>query len=89
MSLTISATSVYLSEKLSDISEYNEDRDKLNVWEHALIQCMHVNHNQYFTDTAKIAYAEFWLTISKRASILMMLYWKDSICTIFMFTEYQ
>ena len=31
MLLTVSATSVHLSEKLSDISEYDEDRDKLNV----------------------------------------------------------
>ena len=49
---------------------------------------MHVNHNQYFTDATKIAYAESQLTIDKRASILMMPYWKDGICTIFTFTEY-
>ena len=49
---------------------------------------MHVNHDQYLTDTAKIAYAESQLTIGKRASILMMSYWKDGICTIFTFTEY-
>ena len=49
---------------------------------------MHVNHNQYPTDAAKIAYAESRLTIGKRASILMMSYWKDSICTISMFTKY-
>ena len=88
MSLTASATPVHLSEKLLDIPEYDEDRDKLNTWEHALIQCMHVNHDQYFTDTVKIAYAESQLTIGKRASILMMPYWKDGICTIFTFTEY-
>ena len=88
MSLTVSATSVHLSEKLLDIPEHNEDRDKLNMWEHALIQCMHVNYDQYFTDTAKITYAESQLTISKRAFILMMSYWKDGICIIFIFTEY-
>ena len=49
---------------------------------------MHVNHNQYSTDAAKIAYAESQLTIGKRAFILMMSYQKDGICTIFMFTEY-
>ena len=58
MSLTVSATSVHISEKLSDISEYNEDRDKLNTWEHTIIQCMHINHDWYFTDAVKIAYAE-------------------------------
>ena len=58
------------------------------MWEHALIQCMHVNHDWYFINAAKIAYAESQLTIGKRASILMMPYWKDSICTIFTFTEY-
>ena len=88
MLLTVSATLIRLSEKLPDISEYDEDRDKLNVWEHALIQHMHVNHNQYSTDAAKITYAESQLTIDKRASILMMPYWKDGICTIFTFTEY-
>ena len=88
MSLTASAIPVHLSEKLPDIPEYDEDRDKLNTWEHALIQHMHVNHDQYLTDTAKITYAESQLTISKRASILMMSYWKDGICTIFTFTEY-
>ena len=49
---------------------------------------MHVNHDQYLTDTVKITYAESQLTIDKRASILMMSYWKDDICTIFTFTEY-
>ena len=49
---------------------------------------MHVNHDQYPTDAAKIAYAESRLTIGKRASILMMPYRKDGICTIFTFTEY-
>ena len=88
MPLTDSATPVHLSKKLSDISEYDEDRDKLNTWEHALIQCIHINHNQYLTDTAKITYAESQLTIDKRAFILMMSYWKDGICTIFTFTEY-
>ena len=86
--LTASATPVHLFKKLSDTSEYDEDRDKLNTWEHALIQRMHVNHNQYSTDTAKIAYAESQLTIDKRASILIMLYWKDGICIIFTFIEY-
>ena len=89
MPLTASATPVRLSEKLPDISEYDGDRDKLNAWEHALIQRMHVNHDQYPTDAAKIAYAESRLTIGKRASILMMPYWKDGICTIFTFTEYR
>ena len=45
MPLTASATPVHLSEKLPDIPEYDEDRDKLNMWEHALIQRMHVNHD--------------------------------------------
>ena len=49
---------------------------------------MHVNYDQYLTDAAKIAYAESQLTIGKRASILMMSYQKDGICTIFTFTEY-
>ena len=88
MPLTASAIPVHLSKKLPDIPEYDEDRDKLNAWKHALIQCMHVNHDQYLTDAAKIAYAEFQLTIDKRASILMMPYRKDGICTIFTFTEY-
>ena len=89
MSLTASATLIHLSEKLPDTPEYDGDRDKLNAWEHTLIQRMHVNHDQYSTDAAKIAYAESRLTIGKRASILMMSYRKDGICTIFMFTEYQ
>ena len=49
---------------------------------------MHVNHDWYSTDAVKITYAESQLTIGKRAFILMMLYWKDGICTIFTFTEY-
>ena len=43
--LTASATPVHLSEKLPDIPEYDGDRDKLDTWEHALIQRMHVNHD--------------------------------------------
>ena len=58
MLLTASSTPVRLSEKLSDIPEYDEDRDKLNAWKHALIQHMHVNHDQYLTDAVKIAYTE-------------------------------
>ena len=58
MSLNASATPVRLFKKLSDIPEYDEDRDKLNIWKHALIQHMHVNYDQYLTDTAKITYAE-------------------------------
>ena len=43
--VTASATPVHLFKKLPDISEYDEDRDKLNAWEHALIQRMHVNYD--------------------------------------------
>ena len=46
------------SEKLSDISEYEEKKNKLDTWEQALIQRMHINHNQYFTQSKKIAYVE-------------------------------
>ena len=50
---------------------------------------MHVNHNRYSIDVAKIAYAESRLIISKRAFILMMPYRKNDICTISTFAEYR
>ena len=65
------------------------ETDKLDAWEQALIQRMNINHDRYPTDTAKIAYAESRLTIGKRASILMMPYRRDGICTISTFAEYR
>ena len=68
------------SEKLPDIPEYDGDEDKLDAWEQNLIQKMHINHDRYFSDEAKIAYAESRLTINKRAHLLMTPYRIDGLC---------
>lgn len=78
-----------LSEKLPDIDKYEGDRDNLDAWEQSLVQRMHVNHDRYPTDLAKIAYAESRLTIGKKASNLMMPYRIDGICTLSSFDEYR
>ena len=77
------------SEKLPDISEYDGEEAKLDSWEQSLIQRMHVNHDRYPTDVAKIAYAENRLTIGKRAHNLMNAYRLDGICTLKTFFEWR
>ncbi len=87
-SVTVAAISVRLSEKLSDIVEYDEDRDKLNAWEQSLKQRMHMNHDRYIIDEVKIVYVEFRLIIGKKTHILMMSYWTNGICNLAIFDEY-
>jgi len=87
-SVTAAAILVRLSEKLPDIVEYDEDRDKLNAWKQSLKQRMHMNHDRYTTDEAKIAYAESRLIIGKKAHILMMPYRTNGICNLATFDEY-
>ncbi len=87
-SVTAAAIPVRLSEKLSDIAEYDEDRDKLNAWKQSLKQRMHMNHDRYIIDEAKIAYAESRLIIGKKAHILMMPYRTNGICNLAIFDEY-
>ena len=77
-----------LSEKLFDIIEYDEDRDKLDAWEQTLKQKMHINHDRYFIDVLKIFYVEFRLIIKKKAHIFMSFYRIDDICIIFVFITY-
>ena len=87
-SVTAAAIPVRLSEKLPDIAEYDGDRDKLDAWEQSLKQRMHMNHDRYTTDEAKIAYAESRLIIGKKAHILMMPYRTNGICNLATFDEY-
>ncbi len=87
-SVTAAAIPVRLSEKLSDIAEYDEDRDKLNAWKQSLKQRMHMNHDRYITDEAKIAYVESRLIIGKKTHILMMSYRTNGICNLATFDEY-
>ncbi len=71
-SVTVAVIFVRLSEKLSDIVEYDEDRDKLNAWKQSLKQRMHMNHDRYIIDEVKIVYVESCLIIEKKTHILMM-----------------
>ncbi len=87
-SVTVTVILVRLSEKLSDIVEYNEDKDKLNAWKQSLKQRMHMNHDQYIIDEVKIIYIEFRLIIEKKTHILMMSYWTNDICNLAIFDEY-
>ena len=77
------------SEKLPDIPEYDGDEDKLDAWEQNLIQKMHINHDRYFSDEAKIAYAESRLTIGKRAHLLMTPYRIDGLCRLTSFSDWR
>ncbi len=87
-SVTVAAILVRLSEKLSDIVEYDEDRDKLNAWKQSLKQRMHMNHDRYIIDEAKIVYVESRLIIGKKTHILMMSYRTNGICNLATFDEY-
>jgi len=87
-SVTAAVIPVRLSEKLPDIVEYDEDRDKLNAWKQSLKQRMHMNHDRYTIDEAKIAYAESRLIIGKKTHILMMPYRTNGICNLATFDEY-
>ena len=59
------------SDKLSDTTEYDKNRDCLNAWKQSLKQQLHMNHNQYLINYEKIMYAESWLIIRKKAHNLM------------------
>ncbi len=87
-SVTVAAIFVRLSEKLSDIVEYNEDKDKLNAWKQSLKQRMHMNHDRYIIDEVKIVYVKFRLIIEKKTHILMMSYQTNDICNLAIFDEY-
>ena len=80
-----SQNSALKSEKLSDISEYEEKKNKLNAWEQALIQKMHINHDWYLIQSEKIVYAESCFKIENRVHNLMSHYWEDDLCTFLMF----
>ena len=67
------------SEKLSDISEYEENKNKLNAQEQVLIQRMHINHDWYLIQSEKIAYAEFCLKIRNRTHNLMSYYYENDL----------
>ena len=67
------------SKKLSDISEYEEKKNKLDTWKQVLIQKMHINHNQYFTQSKKITYAESHLKIENKTHNLMSCYQENDL----------
>ena len=77
------------SEKLSDISKYEENKDKLDTWEQALIQRMHINHDQYFTQSKKIAYTKFHFKIESRTHNLMNHYHENDLCILLTFRIWQ
>ena len=77
------------SEKLPDIPEYEGEESKLDDWDQALVQRMHINHDRYPTDQMKIAYAESRLTIGKRAHLLMGYYRTNGLCTINDFSDWR
>ncbi len=87
-SVTVAVILVRLSEKLSDIVEYDEDKDKLNAWKQSLKQRMHMNHDRYIIDEVKIIYVESRLIIEKKTHILMMSYWTNGICNLATFDKY-
>ncbi len=57
---------VLKSEKLSDILQYEGDKNQLDAWEQNLIQRMNVNYDRYLIAYTKIAYAKSRLTIEKK-----------------------
>ncbi len=87
-SVTVAVILVWLFKKLSDIVEYNEDKDKLNAWKQSLKQRMHMNHDRYIIDEVKIIYVESHLIIEKKTYILMMSYQTNDICNLAIFDEY-
>ena len=65
--------------KLSDISEYEKKKDKLDTWKQALIQKMHINHNWYLIQSKKIVYAESCFKIESRTYNLMNYYQENDL----------
>ena len=89
MQFTFAFISLFrLLEKLSNIIEYDENRNKFDVWKQTLKQKMHINHDRYFIDVLKIFYVEFRLIIKKKVHIFMNFYRIDGICIIFVFITY-
>ena len=87
-SLQATASAIYQFKKLSDTTEYNKDKDCLNVWKQSLKQWLHINHDRYLTNHKKITYAESWLTIEKKAHNLINQYWVNDLCTLINFKGY-
>jgi len=75
-------------EKLLDISEYEKNKDHLNVWKQSLIQCINMNDDHYFSHQAKIVYVESRLIINKKIHNLMSQYWVNDLCIIFIFADW-
>ena len=83
------APAISKSEKLSNIPEYNDDVNKLNIWKQSLIHKMYINHDRYPTDQKKIVYAENRLVMKKKAQILMSKYRFDELYTLVSFKDYR
>jgi len=74
--------------KLFDISEYEKNKDWLNVWKQSLIQRMNMNDDHYFSHQAKIIYVESWFIIDKKIHNLMSQYRVNNLCIIFIFANW-
>ncbi len=75
--------------KLFDISEYEKNKDYLNVWEQSLIQRMNINNNRYFSHQVKIVYVKSQLIINKKIHNLMNQYRVNDLCIILIFADWQ
>ena len=73
--------------KLLNISEYERDKDCLNVWKQSLIQRININNDHYFFHWAKIIYIESRLIINKKTHNLMSQYQINDLCIIFIFAD--
>ncbi len=83
------AVSIFIRfKKLFDISEYERDKDHLNVWKQSLIQRMNVNNDRYFSYWVKIVYVESRLIIGKKTHNLMNQYRVNDLCIIFIFADW-
>jgi len=84
------AVSIFIKfKKLLNISEYERNKDHLNVWKQSLIQRINVNDDHYLFYWVKIIYVESWFIISKKTHNLMNQYWVNDFCIIFIFINWQ
>ena len=85
---SIAVSTLIKFEKLFDISEYEKNKDWLNVWKQSLIQRMNINDDRYLFHQVKIVYVESWFIINKKIHNLMSQYRVNDLCIIFIFADW-
>ncbi len=85
---SVAVSTLIKFKKLFDISEYEKNKDWLNVWKQSLIQRMNINDDRYLFHQVKIVYVESWFIIDKKIHNLMSQYRVNDLCIIFIFADW-